>query len=1362
MFVLFPILVHSIIVLKTLDSNYSLAELEYYLIDLEEYFAGDNLMYSLSPSPKGFLQNPLLNFTKVPQYFSVPAATSIDLMQVLPFPSQTINYLVHGIGPKLYLYFMFLSQEYLVPGFSEAKFNGNISQSQIVQQHNISIIVLVEKNLQMDYQVFLVSVLEYDGYYAELSSGANLKLKELENMTSLYMSKGYITDFILFTGYTQHHASLVLYDISNLPYAQLYANIPLAVSQDHGAKMFSITYETNHYIYIPQDNKLIMLQGGLGQKLEISEKLILPIMGTVNSMELYNDNQQLLIGTTNGFIVVSLDLEQVYLKSFSPIIKEVYVTSAASNIFALIKADDKFYLQISSKNVGFYILGKIDIKVTGDYVNWAVFNFTDNFMLIITEGTSIFLYKISFSSGFLNFTSSDMSQMYTLMVLGDELEVNLTTEFVVERPLYGIGHVQVYDKDYYKIASFTNQSAEINLNLDDMFLGYDLKVSQASVTYMNEIDYFTEYFNVTPAITNFIDIPNDLDLFLYNHITALGNGVILYSTSQITYFENSENYKNVHVNFTLEKILNCGLGFIVHYQQNHIFHVLYTENITDFAHVNTYTGRYCEILKCSNLFLVCGDSDIIEIYNYTDVGISYISSLSNETLSETVKFIDCYIYLNSLLAVIVNSNSLQVFDLDQILSQVNVNPLHGVRSSKFQSIYSIGLPSIASSILVSSIQCYIVNQDHTMDVYDLNLKFLKRIYLGNYELISILSDFIVTVSDTHLVIVRGDILVTNSVIANVTISKISDFSLYLSGTYEIFIYTLSDTNLSSSYIPRNYNMISCTFNINSSLSDQISKSNYNATLNLEVSNIFNQALISIPVNLFINGQTIYKNNEAIQEIQDNSMRYSCETHQKILLDQIFLGQNLEVSSNSSLATVNHRFSCLFSNATIYDFDAIVYVPIRNNYLATADCDIFILDQNLQILNSLKLQPIGKTCTCNAISIISINYFCLFAVGCRYNHLITIQGPDYNYLPEYVLNFVSSSDIGLNLLQSASLNYAADKIKTISLLNGEFFLSLIDVYENVNIDGFYSNHLVLMRGNWYIENLGLYSYYVHPEIMNASYYYVTDFGGVYDPLFGNYYLYFTDVYYGLRIVEVHQWYVQGYISIKMAEAPMAMVICGQNLFVAMRSTTIYTYFFNNWLDPVLKKTFYPYMESLTSVPGTLRCSDQRFAKYLLLQVTDQTQSVYIHVVDNLSVNLASNIIDCKISNSSIGIFIDFIDSEIISLVFQENFTMYQLSPFELDIYTGDVCTRDIQEVIQICGSNQNNDGVNASFTIFIKKQYHMQTVEPVKMPMFIWIVLGISVVVIVAVGYFVSKKCRKKNTKCYQESALFNYEFQDFN
>ena len=266
------------------------------------------------------------------------------------------------------------------------------------------------------------------------------------------------------------------------------------------------------------------------------------------------------------------------------------------------------------------------------------------------------------SGGYLNFTSSNQPEHYSLSITEEFSKLHQIQNFTVQRP-YIVGHIQSINNSNSQTATFNNISAAINISLADYFLGYNFNLKKSFILFENKNTFFNSSYEFFPVLSNLIRISCNLSLELYSNLLATSSEIIFYNTDIITNYTFNGTISTTNFLFTINKIIKCGEGFIIYYNEGILNYVIYTENVTNTNQIRNRINDSCIDLKCSDSYLICNTNNSLIIYYSFSTSFSLYITLNESTYSKPVIFTDFYIYLDNFLGVIINRTFLQVYDL---------------------------------------------------------------------------------------------------------------------------------------------------------------------------------------------------------------------------------------------------------------------------------------------------------------------------------------------------------------------------------------------------------------------------------------------------------------------------------------------------------------------------------------------------------------------------------------------------------------------------------------------------------------------------------------------------------------------------
>ena len=337
-----------------LENAYILAKDEYLLLYLDDYFSGDELFYEIFPSENTILTNPSISCNYLNnESLPINTLTSTTIIQELPIVGESDIFLIYGINSEIILYYVGLDVNKII-STSRVNVTGNILQYQALSYNlnNIDyavVLVIASEPMSFDNETIFINNLYYimtnsefaNFYLLQPPVKINLPRNILLTIQKVYMSQGFITTQLLITGYSYKFPTILLYDLSNITDIKLLLDpiqidIPAGFISDQ--YLLAVTNNLTHYIYVPHIYKIFQMSF-YDQFTIIKEISIGLYTNQVFSMQLSRDSLYLLLGIPNGFLILTLDLEQIFFKSFNTANASVYMTSTYTiegNFFALV------------------------------------------------------------------------------------------------------------------------------------------------------------------------------------------------------------------------------------------------------------------------------------------------------------------------------------------------------------------------------------------------------------------------------------------------------------------------------------------------------------------------------------------------------------------------------------------------------------------------------------------------------------------------------------------------------------------------------------------------------------------------------------------------------------------------------------------------------------------------------------------------------------------------------------------------------------------------------------------------------------------------------------------------------------------
>jgi hypothetical protein len=545
--------------------------------------------------------------------------------------------------------------------------------------------------------------------------------------------------------------------------------------------------------------------------------------------------------------------------------------------------------------------------------------------------------------------------------------------------------------------------------------------------------------------------------------------------------------------------------------------------------------------------------------------------------------------------------------------------------------------------------------------------------------------------------------VTNSTISSVSLPNPVDFSsVFYSDTLNL--YFLYEDSIVVYQLPSNYDNLNISITIQNLTS--IDKIDYIANIDLEVANNFSTQCFLIPVLLYVNGETIFKNQTSIDRVQHEEMNYQCGEYREIPIDQLFLGQGLDVkiSNPSKFVRLKERFNEK-SELPFIDFDQVVYSQAFEVYVVNVKCNVTVFSDSLEKVSQTFIANIYEEfCMCNSIRIINEDDFLSFVLGCYIESLI-FKGVDSIKYFENNLVFGRFSEKNVSIDQILKVPYWVGNIKTTAKVSGNFLLICTERFEVFDKNKFYSNHLIVVEG--FADEQKTTAQIVDCDfggIFGLNYYYLTDVEVTYDPMFNISYIYSLDFNFGLRIFSYSSGLcsAESVIQFNESHTGYSLSLCGNFLHAVTQDTDILIYSIQNRSQPFFLRKIQTFTELFKAVQGSMRCSSSSYPEYLLFQMITSENLTYLHLVDTPSNNMASTLKNYEICQSSSSLPLvssEFLnDSKSLMIITSQFSKHFTINSFKLVINTGNDCHKSFTGNFSIDVSNANKRNDSTSFKI----------------------------------------------------------------
>ena len=1229
---------------------------------------------------------------------------------------------------------------------------GKIQQIALISQDDSKLILILTKDQELSY----IKIKDVKSI-SQVKKAEKIDIN-LRGSTNLLICEGNIKDIFIITGYEGNKGFVAVCRVGNMEKFYIIKKFYIFNdSLNKFRKIYSVINEKDFYVVSPYDPQLIKFKFEF-ENYVIDNVLKLQALENITSIGLSSSNNSLLIGITNGFISISQDLQQIYIKKEIDFSEYVYVFSNSAGDMILTQNNQNFTLY--KLEIYNSLLSNSSFTIYQPTFMWTVLQtFSGSYYFI--HGMTDFLYieKIKFILSKLSFTSADQAINYTLKAIQSNPPEKIEKNIIVRRPYHNMtGYTELISNSKV-LVEFENFKSSIMIPLKNYIIGSNLSVFYSSITMLpNEEKYFDFTLNTIKNIEeNFLFELYDVGM---EKITVSDDFVFLYNESSMMVYKDG----NKIFNYTSEDIVIydfqfCVYGHLVYFwsiKANSYYLRFYTYYDLDDYFTLKLKGE-CLVVLCSEFYIVCQEIDHTYIYQINYIDDPEVTEISNANFNNNINSMS--LGPISFLSVVYNYNSIVLIDIEILF-----------KNNSYFPIFEHNTPYNVSKIYTSffDINIYLEDIDNNIYMYQLNYSPIKKFqtFTSSTTKTKNLYYFIISESSGEFLIIDTEQSVTNSTIAQLSLPKPLDFSVFHT-TSELSIYLLYPDKVVQYTIPEYYNNLNISTQIkNFTELDQIQ---YQANIKLEVGNNFSSQCFIIPLILYVNGETIFQNKTEIKIVNDEKLHCTCGDNFEIEMDDLFLGQGLDGNvSVSKYVTLKKRFQFESKNYFGMEFRVVEFSKIRQEYLVNNECYILLLNSELVQINNITIADIhNQTCECHDIYIVQEKEYLGFVISCTIKKII-LEGDVFIDNFENILYFgIARGDGYINLDLTLRVDYQIGLIEGLTKESGEYLILGSEKYEPTSQNSYYSAHLIIITGNMTSDHISANKLDCdYSNLFNLNYYYLTDMQVIFDPMFDSYYIYTLDFYYGVRIFSINSFVCSARHEIQFDSNHIgsSLAICGKYLYITMQDTDIRIFSVHNWMLPYYMYTITTYTRIFQTIQGSLRCSSISFAQYLLFQTNSSDGTIWLHIVDTQSNLMANTVANYPIglSNPSLHSFsADFQNNTGSLLLIDSNSsTLFKINQFKLVFnIKNKYCDKSFYETILVSVKNTNNKTSEAKFSLKVT-HYSQSSVQSSTIHIWQLALICIGTLALSLFLFILIRKKLLKNRRKVQTKVLFNYS-KDF-
>ena len=1311
---------------------------------LDDFFVGDSIQYQINSSPCMNLTNSFstINQQSIPAAFNTTPPPEISQFIIIPENISALAYLVYSSSEtltflELNLYDTSLAFKYQVEV-------GEIQQIKLIEQVYSSIILILTKDQELSY----IKIQGVDNI-GQIKKAEKIEI-DLKGSTNLLIGEGFIEDILIITGYEEDSGFVAVCRVGTVENFGLIQKFNIFTDlKSKFLKIFSLVNGNEFYVVSPFDPQLIKFNLK-GNEYVIDNVLKLQVLENITSIGLSSSTNSILIGIKNGFIKISQDFQQIYIKKEVSFSETVYVFPGRSEDMILTGKNTLFTLY----NLGSYnnLLGNSSFMIQQPTFMWTIIEVWPDYYYFLYGMTNyLYIEKIKFNNAKLSFASEETSHNYTLIVIQTNPPDKIEKIINVRRPTNNTAGYTELISTSQVLVEFENFKSSIMIPLHNYLIGSNLTVFYSNITMLpSEKNFFNFSLDVIQNIEEKFKFGyNDVGMkkmavslefvFLYNESSFIvykeGNKVFNYNSDEIIIYD----------------FQNCGFGFLIYFWSNNStsYSLMYFPSYKSEDSFTVNLKGECIVVLCSLFYVVCQETDHTFVYHINFLNDSQSRSISNTYFNNNINSMS--LGPLNLLSVIYNDNSIVLIDIEIIFT-----------NNSFFPIMKAETPYNTTKIYTSFFNIYIEDTYNNIYMYQLSYTPLRTFQVYPSSNIKIVNHFLVSESSGELLIIDTLQSITNSTIAQLSLPKPLDFAIFYSSS-QLNIYLLYPDQVVQYSVPEYYNNLNISAQIiNFSDLDQIE---YEANVELSVGNNFSNQCFIIPLVLYVNGETIFKNSTEIKILQNEKLDCTCGDNFEINMDDLFLGQGLDGNvSGSKYVTLERRFQIDSKNYFEMNFSVVEFSKIRQEYLVNKDCYILLLNSQLiQIYNVTIADERENTCECYDIYIVQEKEYLGFVVSCTIKKII-LEGELYIDYFENILYFGVAQDDGYIYMDlTIAVDHPIGLIQGLTKESGEYLLVGSEKYGPISKSSYYSSHLVIITGNMTSEYISANKLDCdYSNLFNLNFYYLTDTQIIFDPMFDNYYVYTLDFYFGVRIFTINSFICSAgpEIQFDSNHVGSSLAICGKYLYIAMQDTDIRIFSVSNWVSPYYIYTITTYTRVFKTIQGSLRCSSISFAQYLLFQTNSSDGIIWLHIVDTQSNLMANTVANYPIgtNNQNIHSFsADFQNNTGNLLLIDSNSsTIFKINQFKLVFNINNkYCDESSKENITVSVKNTNNKTSEARFKLKVT-QYTQGSVNSSTIHLWELALICIGTLALSLFLFVLIRKKLLKNRRKVQTKVLFNY------
>jgi hypothetical protein len=1331
--------------------NYVISPSEVCDLHLSSYFSGDYLSYTSNSSIQ--ISNSSLKTTSqqlyaFPESFSFEQPYLLQMAevnedQVLLVPYKNYIYLFHynstwtnfSFAVELPSNNTFVTISQLIQLSINSSIYILINTLQTVGPENYTINELYMLNLSLvigndSATNYLQQLNMWDVKYASTFSFAieeNLNIGESDNVVVSMLYYAYDWVIIMVYDFSQPFTPVLAYSIVPEKFP-----VWVVISQ---ANLYIITLESD----------VLVVQFTPGAYSYVNSTVI-DTYSPIYSASLSNDHNTLLLTTQNAFITLSINplFSSYYYKEVSNDFEYVHAAEDLGDYYMIMKSDNltKTTFIFTSK-IELDLLYMLTIK--GVNLHWFALQVSDTEIdLMFSNSTEVSLIAINLAQAEANITAN--VQKYVAITAYELTRETSVTQTFTVTSLNSNATGSVFYLGPSRLSysvNFNQLIGTLDINCNSLFSAQNLTCALSKISFNKNV--FEDVNSTFNSAITLVDNWEDPIFADYNNLLVLGNDIFFYNASGGVLVNETFYNKEIEYNWNIEKIYTTGAQF---YAIANVSWVIYATDL--YFNTDVKVDFYVTVVKLAFLdeYVMVLTEFEFEIYTLflCNSEISFCKELSFH-----LHLVD--IYGDGSLLLMLFPSYFQICYMNDYSC-----------SKSLEISYSC---TFCTNISTSDEYIFIYGPT-VMLIFDIiQLSLVKQLNFSTTSLCSV-------ISNNSFFFFDGTFLYFYdlSALAHSALIQYLSLTPYFSASSCVLSIGFVEPASGVLFLLVNTEVLVFAYNTdgflltvngylfaNASSDQQIELVNATLVGFSQQNTLQNSTFHEVQFAFMINGLTMYQNKSTDNE----TIEFNCEVPSGVSLSSIVTGQNIsfQLSKNEPSFGISNRVTdAEWKNNSL----GLKHFRVLQNAF-----EIGLSQNTVYMIEGGNV--VGQATLANE-TFLSLAAITTYQTPIRFLTGSAVNESNFTYWREKN-NTVQSSfyrlrlwtfDDGQFFCRYSKLLTSPDRIRVISKLGNEFVAVIFNTIANAEANSNYKNVVSILHYTEKDRKLLIAPLQFSAFDINSIY--ISDVAGVFDPMFGRFYLYFADINAGIRSFSFNDTIMDmEYLGlISTAESIVGLALSSSFLYASGESSTLYYYELIDFDNLQLENTVFYISQEFRALYGTLCMSDTLSPVYLAQLITTNSQTnngdIYLQVVDVLvpgfSAILAEKNTNFKANDQ---VSIQILPSKKILLLTNDSFIIYNISQGLL-VFEGMEKCRNEEIELQIVA---NGTYSSTSFILIAKiiGHYSSGSISHGGVSVYEILLTIMGGIVLIIILPFLAKCCARRCQKKVQQESFFEYDFRQF-